>query len=172
MSVEADILQLKTQTGRDLHRGRWFVFKSFGQLRQLEISRERLALAPARDADDVADRLLEHNSEILCREQVARPPLGDQGRGSDCGMAGEGQFALGRKNPHPRAVDGVPRLENEDGLGQVEFGGDRLHPRVFEAFGVEDDCERVAGQGRLGEHVECLKSTCHKSPARRSTPLA
>ena len=46
-------------------RGRRFAFEAFGQLRQLEISRERLALPLARDADNVADRLLEHDPEIL-----------------------------------------------------------------------------------------------------------
>ena len=90
--------------------------------------------------------------------------MGDQRRGSNCRMAGEGQFALRGKNPHPRAVDGVPWLEDEDGLGQVELGGDRLHARVVEAFGVEDHGERIASQRRLGEHIERLKPARHQSP--------
>ena len=151
---------------------RRFAFEPFGQFRQLEISGERLALAPARDTDDVADPLLEHDSEILSSQQVARTPMSDQRRGSDCRMAGEGQFALRGENPYARAVDGVPRLENEHRLGQIEFGGDRLHADVIEPFCVENDGERIAGQRRLGEHVEGLKSARHQSPAPRNTPLA
>ena len=172
VSVETDVLWLKAQARGDFRRGRRFAFEPFGQLRQLEISGERLALAPARDADDVADRLLEHDPEILSAEQIAGALVGDQRCRSDRRMAGEGQFALRGKNPHPRAIDGVPRLEDEDGLGQVKLGGDRLHARVVEPFGVEDHGERIASQRRLGEHIERLKPARHQSPVPRSTPLA
>ena len=172
VSVETDVLKFKAQTCGDLHRGRRFVFKPLGQLRQLEISGKRLALATARDADDVADRLLKHNSEILSGEQIARAPVRDERRRSNRRVAGEGQFALRRKNPHTRAIDGVPRLEDEHGLGQVKLGGDRLHACVVEPFGVENHGERIASQRRLGEHIERLKPARHPSPVPRATPLA
>ena len=140
--------------------------KPFGQLRQLEISGKRLALAPAGDADDVADRLFQHDPEILSAEQVAGALMRDQRRRSDGRMAGERQFALRRENPHPRAVDRVSRLENEHGLGQVELGGDRLHARVVEAFGVKDHGKRIAGERRLGEHIQRLKRARHPQESR------
>ena len=117
MSVETDVLKFKAQTRGDLHRGRRFVFKPLGQSRQFEISGKRLALATARDADDIADRLLEHNSEILSGEQIARALMRDQSGCSDRRMAGEGQFALRGENPQTCAIDGVPRIEDEHGLG-------------------------------------------------------
>ena len=172
MSVETDVPGLKSEASGDFGRGRRLVLEPFGQLRQLEISGERLALAPARDADDVADRLLEHDSEILSGEQIARALVRDQRRRSDRRVAGEWQFALRGKNPHARAVDGVPRLEDEHGLGQVKLGGDRLHARVVEPFGVENHGERIASQRRLGEHIERLKPARHQKSRARSTPLA
>jgi len=144
MSVETDVLKFKTQTCGDLHRGRRFVFKPLGQSRQFEISGKRLALATARDADDIADRLLKHNSEILSGEQIASALMRDQSSCANRGMAGEWQFAVRRKNPDPGAIDGVPWLQDEHGLGQVKLGGDRLHACVVEPFGVENHGKRIA----------------------------
>jgi hypothetical protein len=172
MPVETDVAWLEAQASGDFYRGRRFVFKPFGQLRQLEISGKRLALATARDADDVADRLLKHNSEILSGEQIARASVRYERRCSNRGVAGEGQFALRGKNPHPRTVDSVPRLEDEHGLGQIKLGGDRLHASVVKPFGVENHGKRIASLRRLGEHIERLKAARHPSPVPRTTPLA
>ena len=131
-----------------------------------------MALAPAGDADNVADRLLEHDPEILSGEQIAGALLRDQRGGADRRVAGERQFPLRRENPHPRAIDRISRLEDEHGLGQVELGGDRLHARVVEPFGVENHGERIASQRRLGEHIERLKPALHSESRARSTPLA
>ena len=49
-----------------------------GQLRQLEISGQRAALAMARDADDVADLLLEHDPQILSGQKIAGAAVRDQ----------------------------------------------------------------------------------------------
>ncbi len=171
MSIETNVAWLEAEASGDFGRGRRFVFKLLGQLRQLEISGKRLALAAARDADDVADRLLKHNSEILSGEQIARASVRDQRRCSDRGVAGEWQFALRGKNPHPRAIDGVSRLQDEHRLGQVKLGGNRLHAAVVEPFGVEDHGQRIPSQRRLGEHIEGLKPARHRSPGP-GTPLA
>jgi hypothetical protein len=155
-----------------LHRGRGFLFKPLGQFRQLEISGKRPTLATARDADEVADRLLKHNSEILSGEQIASALLRGQGSCASRGMTGEWQFALRRKNPDPGAIDGVPWVQDEHGLGQIKLGGDRLHLRVVEPIGVENDRKRIPSQRRLGEHIERLKPARHPSPVPRTTPLA
>jgi hypothetical protein len=168
MSVETDVAWLEAQASGDFGCGRRFVFKPFGQLRQLEISGKRSALATARDADNVADRLLKHNSEILSGEQIARALTCDQSGCSNRGMAGEGQFALRGENPHACAIDGVPRLEDEHGLGQIKLSGDRLHAGAVEPFGVEDHGKRIASQRRLGEHIERLKPARHPSPCPAS----
>ena len=63
--------------------------------------------------------------------------------------------------------DRIARREHEHGLGQIELAGDRLHPRVVEAVGVEHDGERVAGERRLGEHVEKAIGAAHGEPRRR-----
>ena len=167
MRAETDVPGLEPETGGDFRLGRRLGVEPLGQLRQLEIGGERLAPAMARAANNVADGFLEHDPEILGGEQIAGPPVGDQSRGSDRGMAGERQFALGRKDPHPRGVDRVPRLEDEHGLGQVELGGDRLHAGVVESIGVEHDGEGIASERRLGEHIERLKPARHQdeSPA-------
>jgi hypothetical protein len=136
--------------------------ESFGQLRQLEISGEPLALAPAGDTDDVADLLLQHDPEILPQKQIPRTLVRDEGGRSDCRMAGERQLALRREYPHARAVDRVPWLKNEYGLGQVELGRDGLHSSIAEPFGVEDYGEGIACQRRLGEHIERLKPARHQ----------
>ena len=45
--------------------------------------------------------------------------------------------------------------------GRLNSPRDRLHPRVVEAVGVEHDGERVAGERRLGEHVEKAIGAAH-----------
>ena len=87
--------------------------------------------------------------------------MGDQRRGPDRRVAGERQFAARRENAQRRCVDRIARLKDEDCLRQIEFAGDRLHPRVVEPVGVEHDGERVARQRRLGEHVEQAIGAAH-----------
>ena len=86
------------------------------------------------------------------------------------GWPANGNSRFGRENPYARAIDRISRLEDEHGLGQVELGGDRLHARVVEPFGVEDHGERIASQRRLGEHIERLKPALHSGSRTRSTP--
>ena len=97
MSVEADVLGLKSQASGDLDRGRRRDFEPLGQLRQLEIGGERPALAPARDANDVADRLLEHDPEILSGEQVARIRWAISAAAPTVGWPANGNSRLGVK---------------------------------------------------------------------------
>ena len=65
MPVEADVLGRESEARGDLSVGRRRAIEPLGQFRQLEIGRKRLALAMARDADDVADLLLQHDPQVL-----------------------------------------------------------------------------------------------------------
>ena len=116
----------------------------------------------AHNADDVANRLFQHDAQVLRGEEFGRAQMREQGGGSDCWMAGERQLSGRREDSRPRAVDRVPGFEDENGLGEVEFGRDRLHAGVVEALGVENHGERVAGERRLGEYVERVKSPGHE----------
>ncbi len=115
----------------------------------------------ARDADDVADLLLENDAQVLRREQLRRAQMREQRRRADGRMAGERQFAGGRENPQRRRIDGIARLAHEHGLGKIELARDRLHPRVVEALGVEHHGERIAGERRIGEDVEQMIGPAH-----------
>ena len=116
-------------------------------------------------------RLFTAKRDILRREHVAGAPVGEESRGSYRGVASERQFALRRKDPYARRIDRVPRLEHEYGLGQVEFGGDRLHAGIVETVSVKYDREGIASKRRLGEHIERLKPARHKMKVPRPTAL-
>ena len=73
MRAEPDVRELQPETGGDFRFRRRLAVEPLGQLRQLEIGGERPALAMARAANDVADRFLQHDPEILGGEQIARP---------------------------------------------------------------------------------------------------
>ena len=163
MSAEADVGRREAEAGGDLfgrRRRRAFL----RQAGQGEGRRKRLAAAVAGDADDVADPLLQHQAQILGGEHLRRAQMGDERRRADGRMAGERQLATGGEDAQRRGVYGIARREHEYGLGQVELARDRLHPRVVEAVGVEHDGERVAGERRLGEHVEKAIGAAHGEP--------
>ena len=105
-------------------------------------------------------------------QQVGRAQMGEQDRGADGRMAGEGQFAAGREDAQPRGVDGIARRQHEDRLRQVEFARDRLHARRVEPVAIEHDGERVAGEGDVGEHVERVIGAAHgRLPSWRESDL-
>src|SRR5262249_39533240 len=82
-------------------------------------------------------------------------------------MPGKRQLPDGVKDAQARAMHRVPRRQNEDGLGEIEFSGDRLHRAGIEPVGFQDDRERVAGKAPGGEHIER-----HKAPAHQGLPPA
>jgi hypothetical protein len=126
-------------------------------------------------AGDVADPLLEHDPHVLPRQQVRLADMSEQRRRSNRWMAGERQFSRRREDPEACRIGGSPRIEDEYGFGQVELGRDRLHGGIVEAFGVEHDGERIAGERRLGEDVERKEPPRHRIPtsslASRESPL-
>ena len=162
MCVEADVVERESKTSGNLAVERRSIVEALRQLRQVEICRQRAALAMAHNADDVADRFLKHDPQVLRGEQSGRAQMSEQRGGPHGWMAGEWQLAGRCENFHARAVDRVPRFEDENGLGKIELGGDRLHTIAVEALAVEDHGERIAGERRLGEYVERLKSAGHK----------
>ena len=162
MCFEADVLDRESKTRGDLGVAGRRMIEPLRQLRQIERSRQRPALAMARDADDVADLLLEHDPQVLSGQKIAGAALSDESSRPHRGMAGKGQLALRRENPYARRVDRVPRLKDKNGFRQVELSGDRLHAGVVQPFGVEDHGERIASERRLGEHIERLKPARHR----------
>ena len=160
MVAEADVGRRETEALGDLF-GRRRRPAFLRQAGQGEGRRERLAAAVASDADDVADPLLQHQAQVLGGEHLRRAQMGDERRRADRRVAGERQFAPGGEDAQRRGVHGIARREHEHGLGQIELAGDRLHARVVEAVGVEHDGERVAGERRLGEHVEKAVGAAH-----------
>ena len=155
----------EAEVGGERLVGRRFAAR-LGKARQGEIGGHRLALAMARDADDIADLLLDDDAQILARQQFGRAQMGEQNRRSDRRMSGERQFPRRRENPQPRRIDRVARLFDEDRLGQVEFARDRLHPRVVEPLAVEDDGEGISGERDLGEDVERVELAAHRTVPR------
>ena len=85
-------------------------------------------------------------------------------------MAGEGQLAAGREDAQAGAVPRFVGRQHEDGLGQVELAGDRLHRRRVEPFGIEHHGERVAGERSVGEHVEGDEAAGHGASWRPPLP--
>jgi hypothetical protein len=49
-------------------------------------------------------------------------------------------------------------------LNSRELAGDLLHARVVETLGVEHDRERVAGERRLGKHIDDAIGAAHGVP--------
>ena len=166
MGAEADVVGLQPEGGGDLRGIGEGARQRLRQAGKVEGRRESLARAPTRDADDVADLFLQNDPQILRREQRGRPQLGEQAGGPDRRVAGEGEFAPRREDAQPRCVYRIARLEDEDGLGQVEFARDALHARIVKAIAIDDDGERIALKRRLGKDVERVKA------ARQSRDLS
>ena len=135
-----------------------------GQAGQGEIGGERPAATMAGDADDLADPLLQHQAQILRGEHLRRAQMGEQRRRADRRVAGERQFARRGEYAQRGGVDGIARRQHEHGLRQIELASDRLHARVVEPLGVEHDRERIAGERRLGEHIDDAIGAAHGVP--------
>jgi hypothetical protein len=80
----------------------------------------------------------------------------------------EGQLPLQREDADPVIGFRRRRGEEERGLREVEPARDPLHRLGGEIVGVEDDGEGVAGERRLGEHVDQLEAPVHGRPPRVS----
>lgn len=63
-------------------------------------------------------------------------------------------------------MGGTPRPLYEDGLGQIEFLGNRLHGHVAQVSGIEHHCKRIALETLLGEDVVNRVASSHASPLR------
>jgi hypothetical protein len=115
----------------------------------------------ANQADDIADLLLEHDLQVLRGDQLGRAEVADEAGRPDCRVARERQFAAGRKDPDPRRMNWVSRLEHEHSLGEIEFSGDGLHAFAVEALAIQHHGERVARKPPLGEDVERIETARH-----------
>jgi len=73
------------------------------------------------------------------------------------GVPHEAQFLAGREDPHPVIGSRVLGRQQERGFGQVGPVGERLHLPAVQAFGVDDDGQRVAAQRFRGEDIELDK---------------
>ena len=153
MGAKADVFWREAETLGDFFDWRRRLADPW-QARQSEIGGERLAAPMARDADDLANPLFDHQTQILRGEHLGRAQMGEQGGCADGRMASEGQFARRREYSQRRGVHGIARGQNEHRFGEVEFARDRLHALVVEPFALKDDGERIAGESGLGEDVE------------------
>lgn len=68
-------------------------------------------------------------------------------------MAGKGQFAA-RGEDADVVAGALVRRQEEDRLGEVQPGGEGLHGGGIQAIAVEDDTQRVAAAGAVGEDVQ------------------
>jgi len=80
-------------------------------------------------------------------------------------MPGKRQLRDGVENAQARSMRRVPRRQDKDGLGEIEFAGDCVHRVGIEPVGFQDDRERVAGKAPGGEHIERHKATAHQNLA-------
>ena len=85
-------------------------------------------------------------------------------------MAGEGQLAARREDPHPVVGAGLRRREDERRLGEVRPVGDAGELVVGEPVTVEHDGDRVAAVRRLGEHVDLGEAALHGRRAWHAHP--
>ena len=107
-----------------------------------------------------------HRPHALLDEELARlraaVKASQQGGSPHGGMTSERKLRERRENPQSGAMAGVARGQDEDGLRQVEFPGDRLERRVGKTRGVEHNRERVAGETLAGEHIKGDKPPAHR----------
>ena len=71
-------------------------------------------------------------------------------------MAGEGQLLLHRKDAHadaPLAFDGWIARQDERGLREIHFLGERLHLGVGQSAAVEEYGQRIAFERTRRENV-------------------
>lgn len=78
-------------------------------------------------------------------------------RRTQCGVAREGKFLAAREDPHFVVRLRMRRRQEEGGLRQVGPVGEVLHTLRTEAFGIDDDGERVAEIRHLGEDVDLVE---------------
>ena len=82
-------------------------------------------------------------------------------------MAGEGHLGLGREDAHLCGVHGIPGRQDEGRLGQVEFGGDRLHALGRDTLRICDDRQGIAAERAVGEDIDGDVSAFHVSNLAR-----
>jgi hypothetical protein len=56
----------------------------------------------------------------------------------------------------------IARRQHESRLREIELGGDGLHLRGRHAAGVEDDGQRIATEGSLGENIDGYEFDMHR----------
>ena len=88
--------------------------------------------------------------------------MGERERCTDIGVAGEGELGHGGEDADARGVGRVLGRQDEGLLGVVELARDRLHLLVRQAARVEDDGERVAAEGPVGEDVDGDEGDLHR----------
>jgi len=76
---------------------------------------------------------------------------------ADGGVACEWQLAIGREDAQTVVRIGTCGGQYEGGFGQVVPVGDLLHLLARQAFGLQDDRQRVALESLGGEDVDLLE---------------
>ncbi|MNV26010.1 hypothetical protein D3C71_1171230 [compost metagenome] len=116
-------------------------FGKFGQLRvaALGLRAAHLDLAEPAPALDLhrqqpGGALLDQAAFVVGRGQ---PQFHRRPGRAHAGVAGEGQFHLGGEDAHVVA-GAVVRRQEENGLGQIQPGGDGLHGGGVQAIGIDD----------------------------------
>jgi hypothetical protein len=71
-------------------------------------------------------------------------PVGVRDGRGDGRVPAEADLARRAEVSDVEPVDRLRKGDEESGLREADVGGDRLHPGVVEARGVEDDTSRVA----------------------------
>ena len=158
MVLETDIDACQTK-GLGDELGVQYPLDRHRQLRRVEPGLATL-VAGFDDAAHRADRFFQRQQDIVGAGLV--PFQCQQHRGADCRVAGKGQFLARREDPELGAMRGALRRQHEHRLGKVEFAGDPLHRHIVEPIAVENDCERIAFQDRLGEDVENRVAPRHR----------
>ena len=106
---------------------------------------------------DQAGNFLEHHV-LAIDTGAANHRLVSQHEGrADIRMSGERHLGAGRENAHAGGMGGIGRREDERGLGEVEFVGNRLHLRFGQATRVRDYRDGIAPELPIGEYVDGLE---------------
>jgi hypothetical protein len=148
--------------------------------RDISAARECLGRrkAGARDRASIPDQLQPNEPRFLLEHKriadgaainLAEPR--EYESGADVRMAGEGKLGAGRENTDFGRVRRIPRRQDECRLGQIEFGGDRLHLRRCQSLRIGDDGQRIAPEPPVGEDVDRHVGELHAMFRSMMTPM-
>ena len=104
------------------------------------------------------DEAHRHGAGVQIEPDFGRTRLATQNKSSaKRRMSGEGQFFLDSEDAHPdsatlfrRGVSG----KNKSSFGEIHLTRQCLHGFRAESTAVQKNCQRVAGEGAVGEHID------------------